>query len=270
MRQKLLLSAALFFGVLAFILTRHQIKLERERALGAAMDVYLIRAKRPLTIGDKINSGVNGNVEIFKDKRFKTVRSLEIESKDIESVEGREVVMTIEKGETVKWIHLKTAGAGKGQGLAGIIHEGMRAISISVDATSSVTGLIRPNDHVDIIGTFRFPEMKGDRSLDTITMTILQNVIVLATGTRMSETESALPYGSDSQRSAKKGYNTVSLSLTPKEVEMIIFASQKGRLHLSLRNYEETKVEGNLQSVNFKFLEENIQKYNIEREKLMK
>lgn len=269
MKQKLLLCAALFFGVLAFILTRQQIKLERDRALGAAMDVYLIRAKRPLTVGDKIKGGTNGNVEIIKEKRFKTVRSLEIESKDMENVEGREVIMTVEKGETLKWIHLKPVGM-KGQGLAGIIHEGMRAISISVDATSSVTGLIRPNDHVDIIGTFRFPEMKGDRSLDTITMTILQNVIVLATGTQMSETESPMAYVSDSQRTNKKGYNTVSLSLTPKEVEMIIFASQKGRLHLSLRNYEETKVESNLQSVNFKFLEENIQKYNIERERLMK
>ena len=51
---------------------------------------------------------------------------------------------------------------------------------------------------------------------------------------------------------------------------MIIFASQKGRLTLSLRNFEETKIEKDLQSVNFKFLEENIRKWNDDREKMMK
>ena len=41
MKQKLLLVAALFFGVLAFILTYYQIKIERDKALGAARNVTL-------------------------------------------------------------------------------------------------------------------------------------------------------------------------------------------------------------------------------------
>jgi pilus assembly protein CpaB len=67
-----------------------------------------------------------------------------------------------------------------------------------------------------------------------------------------------------------KGYNTVTLALTPKEVEMIVFASQKGKLYHSLRNYEDAQFQDDLQSVNFKYLEQSIDKYTKEREMFMK
>jgi pilus assembly protein CpaB len=60
----------------------------------------------------------------------------------------------------------------------------------------------------------------------------------------------------------------VTLELTPKEVEMIVFATQKGRLVLSLRSYNETGFEDKLQSVNFKYLQDHIEEYNKERRRL--
>ena len=56
--------------------------------------------------------------------------------------------------------------------------------------------------------------------------------------------------------------------LWPAEVEMIVFASQKGRLSLSLRNYEDSSLDRDLEkrSVNFKMLEKEIPKYNKQRE----
>lgn len=91
---------------------------------------------------------------------------------------------------------------------------------------------------MDLIGTFRFPDTRGDSSLDTITLTILQRVRVIATGTDMGYLASS----SSGQNYAARSYSTVTLELTPKEVEMIIFASQKGRLTMSLRNYEESAI----------------------------
>jgi Flp pilus assembly protein CpaB len=67
-----------------------------------------------------------------------------------------------------------------------------------------------------------------------------------------------------------RSYNTVTLELTPKEVEMIIFAMQKGNLTLSLRNYEESTVTGDLQSVDWSYLQKNIKQYTKEREEKMK
>ena len=79
-----------------------------------------------------------------------------------------------------------------------------------------------------------------------------------------------LASSSSGQNYAARSYSTVTLELTPKEVEMIIFASQKGRLTMSLRNYEESAITQKLQSVNWDFLQKNIMNYNAEREKMMR
>jgi len=261
MRQKLLLLAAVFFGVLAFVLTYQQIQIERGKILGAAEDVVFISVKRDMVEGEKLKEA---DLMQHRLKRLKGTTVREIPWLQARMIIGRELAANVKRGQDLQWNDLKLASKGA-DGLTGIIPMGMRAISISVDATSSVTGLVLPGNHVDVIGTFRFPEMKGDKSLDTLTLTILQNVAVLATGT---------DYGKNTMLSQSQqrrgGYSNVTLALTPKEVEMIIFASQKGRLTLSLRNYEETKIEAQLQSVNFKYLEDNISKYNAEREKTLK
>jgi hypothetical protein len=45
---------------------------------------------------------------------------------------------------------------------------------------------------------------------------------------------------------------------------------QKGNLTLSLRNYEESTVTGDLQSVDWSYLQKNIKLYTKEREEKMK
>jgi pilus assembly protein CpaB len=255
--------AAVFFGVLAFVLTFHQIKLERNRALGMTRNVRLIRATKDLAADLVIKQT---DIEPYTTKRFRTNLSKEITWDKRNAIIGRKLAFSVDKGQTIEWYDLKMASRRK-SGLSGIVQEGYRAISVAVDSTSSVTGLIQPGDIVDIIGTFRFPEMKGDKSFDTLTLTVLQKVEVLATGTDMGKTLSSAPQANSRGR---KGYSSLTLSLTPKEVEMIVFASQKGRLTFSLRNDEETKIEKKLQSVNFKYLEDNIQKYNEDREKSMR
>jgi pilus assembly protein CpaB len=267
MKQKLLLVAALFFGVLAFILTYYQIKIERDKALGAAQKVTLVKMKVTKVEDDKI--GVN-DLEAVETKRFiiDAKRNPEVEWKDRNDIIGKSLDVTVEKGEVLKWYQIKTEKSGRGEGLAAIISKPRdgkycRAISISVDTTSSVTNLVKPGHYVDIIGTFRFPEMKGDKSLDTLTLTILQCVHVLATGTQMANSS-----GSDA-KGATRSYSTVTLEVTPKEAEMLIFASQKGRLTLTLRNYEDSAIIKDLQSINFKYLEDHVSDYMKEREDLI-
>jgi pilus assembly protein CpaB len=267
MKQKLLLVAALFFGVLAFILTYYQIKIERDKALGAAQKVTLIKMKVAKVESDKI--GIN-DLEAVETKRFivNAKRNPEVEWKDRNDIIGKQLDVTVEKGEILKWYQIKTEKSGRGEGLAAIIskpREGRyyRAVSIAVDTTSSVTNLVKPGHYVDIVGTFRFPEMKADKSLDTLTLTILQCVHVLATGTQMANS-----MGPDA-KGATRSYSTVTLEVTPKEAEMLIFASQKGRLTLTLRNYEDSTIIKELQSINFKYLEDHIKDYTREREELL-
>ena len=257
MRQKILLVAAVGFGLLAGYLMYTQLRYERNKLLARTHMVDLIVLKNDITEGATITEE---DIQIKRVERFRSQRSDEILWKNRKlDVIKQKADRNLFAGTILRYSDLETIGSRK-DGLAGIIPVGSRAISISVDATSSVTALIKPEDRVDIIGTFRFPEMKGDKSLDVITMTILQSVRILATGKNMG-------IKSSNSRNSSRGYNTVTLELTPKEVEMIIFASQKGRLVLSLRSFNETGFEDKLQSVNFRYLEDNIDKYNKERQR---
>lgn len=258
MKQKLLLVAALFFGILAFILTYYQRKSEIERLRGSAKTYYFVKIKKDMLEGEPIG---RSDVESVKDIRQTNAKIIEVQWSEVESIIGRKLSRSVRKGEVLTVYDLQLEGGAR-VGLAGLIPMDYRAISIAVDATSSVTGLVKPGDIVDIIGTFKFPEMKSDKGLDTITLTLLQGVVVLATGTELKNVRSA--------EGGKKSYSTVTLQLTPDEAEMIVFASQKGRLTLSLRNPDETKIVKDLQSVNFKYLEENIQKWNEKRDKAAK
>lgn len=264
MKQKLLLLGAVFFGVLAFMFTFHQINQEKARIQGGTYDMYLIQVTRDLAENDKITDDVIKEVKI---RRFRNAndsgREVEYEKRNM--VLGREVRSLVQAGTLLQWSDLKTSLSSGRSGLTSLIRPGYRAISIPVDAVSSITGLVQPNNYVDLIGTFRFPDARGDSSLDTITLTILQRVRVIATGTDMG-----LLVGSGNQEMRSRGFSTVTLELTPKEVEMIIFATQKGRISLSLRNYEESAVTKQLQSVNWDYLQKNILNYTREREGMLK
>ena len=58
--------------------------------------------------------------------------------------------------------------------------------------------------------------------------------------------------------------------LLPHEVEMVVFASQKGRLSLSLRNYSETEIISETPSIDFRKLEKDLPRYNKIRERNQK
>ena len=256
MRQKILLVTAIIFGLLAAYLTHKQMQNLKNRYLSRTKQIKAIVLTSPIEMGGTITES---DIALKIVDRLANQKILEIpwERRKF-AVIKRKADRTLPAGTILRYNDIKPE-IRRSDGLAGIIGSGNRAISISVDSTSSVTGLIKPNDRVDIIGTFRFPEMKGDQSLDVITMTILQSVRVIATGKNMGTRSNP------SSIQNTRGYNTVTLELTPKEAEMIVFATQKGRLVLSLRDAEETGFENDLQSVNFRYLEENIKKYNEAR-----
>lgn len=248
MKQKLLLVTAVFFGLLAFILMHEQIKSEREKVIGMAKDVDLIEIVNPLSEGDVIKVS---DIRLKRTRRFKTNSSREVHWHQRESIIQREVDVPMSPGDILEWSDIKSANFQGKNELSNNIPMGMRAVSISVDSVGSVTNLIRPGNRVDVIGTFRFPQMRGDQSYDTLTLTVLQNVEVLATGNQFNKNIA----------SRQRSYSTVTLSLKPKEAEMVVFASQKGKLQLILRNFQETAITDDTQSVNFKYFEDHIQDY---------
>ncbi len=264
MRQKILMLAAVFFGVLAFIFTYQQIKQERSKIMNSAVRVRLIRMKTDVAEGDKL---MESDIEMYEGMRFANAaaNTLEIPWDRRTDVIGSPLRSMVRKGDILTWRDFKQVFTKDDRtGLPAQTRSGWRAISIPVSSVTSVSGLIRPNNFVDVIGTFHFPDAKGDASLDTVTMTILQRVKVLATGTDIgyAQQNGAAP--------AARSYSTVTLELTPKEVEMIIFAQQKGSLTLSLRSYEDPNITTDVQSVDWAYLQQHIKEYTAEREQLLR
>ena len=266
MRQKLLMLAAVFFGVLAFIFTYQQIKQERNKIMNSAVRVRLIRMKTDVAEGDKL---MEADIEMYEALRFANAaaNTLEIPWDRRSDVIGSPLRSMVRRGDILTWRDFKQVFTKERTGLPAQTRSGWRAISIPVSSVTSVSGLIRPNNFVDVIGTFHFPDAKGDSSLDTVTMTILQRVKVLATG---SDIGYAQQNGSQSAAAVPRSYSTVTLELTPKEVEMIIFAQQKGSLTLSLRSYEDPNITTDVQSVDWAYLQQHIKEYTAEREQLLK
>ena len=98
-----------------------------------------------------------------------------------------------------------------------------------------------------------------------MTCTILQKVLVLATGSETSKSRPAPRSGMGSMRQ-QQGYSTVTLSVTPREAEMLAFAEQiRGRLVLTLRNRNDMETEEELPTVNFTTIRKEIEDLNRER-----
>ena len=259
MRQKMLLLLAVIFGLLAFMLTYKQLEHEKAKIRGTSEERILIQIKNSMVEGQEIKLTDIAPHRVRRE-RDSFNRSREIPWEERARVIGRRLEVTVIPGQLLQYSDLKPVTLRNG--FSAIIKDQCRAVSIPVDPVSSVNNLVQPNDNVDVLGTFRFPDLRGDNSLDTVTITILQNVKVLAVGNRWGNN-----YASDAMN-GQRSYSTVTLQLYPDEVEMVIFAAQKGRLTLSLRNFEDERISKDIEarSVNFKSLEKEIPKYNKRRE----
>jgi len=128
-----------------------------------------------------------------------------------------------------------------------VVPEGMRAVSIGVDPTRGVSGLIRPGDRVDIVATMAVPgEGESLRGASVKTWRVLSNVTVLAVDDAMAP--AALDYAGYPGR--RSGYSTLTLAVSPVEAEVLIYLHEHAKLTFVLRSRLEVQAEPALPEVN--------------------
>ena len=110
--------------------------------------------------------------------------------------------------------------------LSGLTPEGKRAVTIGADALTGVGGFVRPGDAIDVLWTFKVPQA-GTQETELVTMTLFQNVSVLAVGDQMIGKAA-------SDHEASQSY-TVTLALNPQETALLLYAREQGQIQLSLR-----------------------------------
>jgi pilus assembly protein CpaB len=136
---------------------------------------------------------------------------------------GHGAALPIEKGEFVILFKLSTEA-----GLSGLIPPGMRAAPVRVNDVVSIDGFVEPGSHVDVLVTVQAPERNAMQ-----TVTVLQNVRVLAADTRIDRSDIA------SERRAATP-SVVTLLVFPEDAQKLALASQAGRIQLLLRNPVDT------------------------------
>jgi pilus assembly protein CpaB len=132
-----------------------------------------------------------------------------------------------------------------GQGLATKIPRGKRAVSIAVNDVSGVAGLIQPNNFVDIVAIVRTGD--GSRASDqtTFVTSVFQNVLVLAVGNDTGHVRATDLAPSDQEaldiltNRSSETVRSVTVALTPQDVQNLILAQELGDQTLSLRSYLE-------------------------------
>jgi len=136
---------------------------------------------------------------------------------------GRVPIYAIEAKEPVQKHSLASNGS---FGLSAKIPDGMRATSVKTNEVMNIAGFIFPGSHVDVLVTLR-----GDNNGSSTTHTVLQNVQVLATGTKTDPDPNGKP----------ENVSVVTLLVTPEESEKLALAQSQttqnqGSIHFVLRN----------------------------------
>jgi pilus assembly protein CpaB len=258
MKHKIIILVAVVCGIIAMFLVRVYIGGEKARLSRQYQMVRVMAAIQDLPMGTPL-----ARTHLVTREVQKGISERCILPDRADEILGRKLLTFIPKGSPITWSDI-TGDEKRGGNLAMKVKPEERALSIPVDLTSSVTGHVEPNDHVDILGTFSFPSTKGDPELDMVTLTILQNVTILATGKEVVGAGESLASGNTKRAG---GYSTVTILVTPKEAEMLVFAMQKGRLTLTLRNPEDVSTAKDIGNVNFNYLEKKVGDFNEERRK---
>lgn len=266
MKQRIVLVISVVVGLLAFWMTRAYFQArnqslvdERNALLASLHQTPVLAAFRDLPAGSVLRKEDLATKPSYeRDISQDTVLP---DAQDL--VSGKKLRVGLMRGQTLLYSYVDLPYR-PGSGLAPMINSGLRAISVSVGGASAVSGLVQPNDRVDVLGSFMLPSKLNAEQMEAVTITILQDVTVLATGQTLGKT---MGDRTERTRGGMAGYSTVTFEVTPREAELLAFVeNMKGRLTLSLRNPSDVSFEKDLPSVNFETVQKELPDLNNYRQ----
>ena len=213
-----LILALAIAGVVSF-LTFKMVKEKPVEKTVAKVDTELIAvATEDLHRGGKLTKEDIKQVPFLKDSMPQGTHT------DAAKLVGRTIIQTIKKTEPILESKLAPTGITAG-GLAVIISPEKRAMSVKVDKVIGVSGFIKPGHFVDVLVSIKKP----GKGKGYITKIILENILVLLSGTELQEGD----------KKGSKGPDVITLEVTLKEAEKLGLALNQGKIQLALRNYSD-------------------------------
>jgi pilus assembly protein CpaB len=134
-------------------------------------------------------------------------------------IQDRVVIAPIKAGEPVTEHRLAATDIKTG-GVSAVLKQGSRAIAVKGDKVIGISGFIKPGNRVDVLVTVKDPSTGIEK-----TKIVLQNVLVLATGTQIEEDAHGKPLPVD----------VYTLEVKPDESEKLALVAAEGKIQLALR-----------------------------------
>jgi pilus assembly protein CpaB len=119
--------------------------------------------------------------------------------------------------------------------LSSLVTPGFRAVYIRAMREDQGSPLINPGDYVDVIATFPRGEGRGERDTSVV---LLQRVLVLASGSKMSADDGVVPVDVHAPPPREQG---LTLSLGLPQAQLIALASRSGQFSVALRSPEDPR-----------------------------
>jgi len=138
---------------------------------------------------------------------------------------GAVVRRALRAGEPVPQSALMKSG--EGGFMSAVLEPGMRAVSIAVTATSGNAGFISPGDRVDLIVTHRVRVHSGEPGQEdsVVSETFVRDVRVIAVDQQLDNPENKAILA-----------KTVTVEVSPQQVEKVSVAEEMGKISLALRS----------------------------------
>lgn len=162
---------------------------------------------------------------------------------------NRVLTMPVLKGQPI--LENMLAPEGTSRGLPAIVPDGMRAVTLDVNETSGVAGMLAPGCRIDMVTT-----LAGEAG-QMLSRTIVRNLQIIAVGKRFGDPAVNQPGKEPGKEPGKDEApeqapaRTVTLLATPREAQLIDLAVHTGSPRLVLRGSRDSRgdLQNDLESV---------------------
>lgn len=178
MRNRIIVILALVFALLAAFMAYYTLNNAKKAALDEQY-IQVVAAARDIPANTLITA------EMVESRYFPRSLQTGKEITEVSAAVGRLSPLAISKGEYLLENRLVKPGEGK-ERLAYTVPEGMRAMSIPINAVSGVSNMIRIGDRVDFVAIVP----ANSASPEPRSMMVLQNIEILAVGAAFKDTGS--------------------------------------------------------------------------------
>lgn len=228
---------ALIISIVLALLCAFLLKFIVDKKIANSLEtetISYIVANSDLASGTIVDPFDQSRFAIRSDIPAEFAQSTAITPEQADSINGALLLSDLKRGDILTWQFIDTD---ERRQLASRLSPGRRALTIPVDDQSSISSMLNPNDHIDLILTYQ-------KLGNVIAAPLMQNVRVLATGDSLSIDGS---YAQDT--GYNDGYSTITLDLNIDDVSRVTTALELGRLSAVLRNPDDMSYTTNIVSL---------------------